>query len=181
MTKSEFLDLEIPDAKSVLCSLPADEAATWREAYQSQHRVDLENYQPPKLTAPGTFLPMATTPGLPGFEVERVLGLVTGSAVVAGNNIGAIMDELTSFTRGRGESLEIGFDESRRRALEQLDRRAQAMEADAVIGLTFTTTAFGPNNDFICTSAAGTAVMVAQKSCDLPRTLLRPPGSGRAE
>lgn len=81
----------------------------------------------------------STTDTVPGREVQEILGLVRGNTIRArhiGRDIVAALrtvvgGEIAEYTKLMGES--------REQALDRMTAEAQALGADAVIGLRFTT------------------------------------------
>ena len=82
---------------------------------------------------------VVTTPNVPGKTVVRTLGLVRGNTIRArhvGKDIMAAMRNLVS-----GEVTEYAklLAESREQALDRMVEQAEALDANAVIGLQFQT------------------------------------------
>ena len=83
---------------------------------------------------------LVTTDTIPGKKIVKVLGLVRGNTIRArhmGKDIMAVFKnivggEITDYTKMMAES--------REQALDRLIEDAEALNADAVIGLRFTTT-----------------------------------------
>lgn len=82
---------------------------------------------------------ISTTENVPGREVQEILGLVRGNTIRArhvGKDIMAglrniVGGEITEYTKLMGES--------REQAIDRMVAQAQALGADAVIGVRFTT------------------------------------------
>lgn len=82
---------------------------------------------------------VSTTDSLPDRPVSRILGLVRGNTIRArhlGRDIGALVRNVTG-----GEIREYTkmLAESREQALDRMIEEAEAMGADAIIGVRFTT------------------------------------------
>ena len=101
---------------------------------------------------------VVTTPNVPGKTVVRTLGLVRGNTIRArhvGKDIMAAMRNLVG-----GEVTEYAklLAESREQALERMVEQAEALDANAVIGLQFqTSVVMGGAAEMM---AYGTAVVV---------------------
>ena len=101
---------------------------------------------------------VVTTPNVPGKTVVRTLGLVRGNTIRArhvGKDIMAAMRNLVG-----GEVTEYAklLAESREQALDRMVEQAEALEANAVIGLQFqTSVVMGGAAEMM---AYGTAVVV---------------------
>ena len=105
-----------------------------------------------------TKMPVVTTPNVPGKTVVRTLGLVRGNTIRArhvGKDIMAAMRNLVG-----GEVTEYAklLAESREQALDRMVEQAEAIDANAVIGLQFqTSVVMGGAAEMM---AYGTAVVV---------------------
>ena len=96
------------------------------------------------------------TPDVPGREIEKVLGVVTGN-VVQSKHVGRdIMAGLKSVIGGEIQSYTDMLTEARHKAISRLVKSAIELEADAVVNLRFTTSAIMSNASEIL--AYGTAV-----------------------
>ena len=101
---------------------------------------------------------VVTTPNVPGKTVVRTLGLVRGNTIRArhvGKDIMAAMRNLVG-----GEVTEYAklLSESREQALDRMVEQAEALDANAVIGLQFqTSVVMGGAAEMM---AYGTAVVV---------------------
>ena len=105
-----------------------------------------------------TKMAVVTTPNVPGKTVVRTLGLVRGNTIRArhvGKDIMAAMRNLVG-----GEVTEYAklLAESREQALDRMVEQAEALDANAVIGLQFqTSVVMGGAAEMM---AYGTAVVV---------------------
>jgi len=99
---------------------------------------------------------LATTDGVHGREIESCLGLVRANMVRArhlGSDIGAGLKTLVGGRIGGYEKL---MTETRDMVLDELQKKAEAMGADAVVGLRFATSDIMQGSSEIL--AYGTAV-----------------------
>ncbi|AKG38600.1 hypothetical protein MA03_03915 [Infirmifilum uzonense] len=101
---------------------------------------------------------IVTTPGIPGYRVLRVLGLVTGISVRTRGALGRFAAELEAVVGGRGESYIGELRRAREEAVQDLVREALKLGANAVIGVDFETSEI--LEGFIVVTATGTAVLV---------------------
>jgi uncharacterized protein YbjQ (UPF0145 family) len=98
----------------------------------------------------------STTQEIPGKEITEVLGVVTGN-VVQSKHIGRdIAASLKSIVGGEISGYTEMLTEARHRAISRMVESALEMNADAVVGLRFTTSAIMSNASEIL--AYGTAV-----------------------
>ncbi|MDH3494324.1 MAG: heavy metal-binding domain-containing protein [Acidobacteriota bacterium] len=97
-----------------------------------------------------------TTQQIPGREISEVLGVVTGN-VVQSKHIGRdIAAGLKSIVGGEIGGYTEMLTEARHQAISRMVQHALELEADAVVGLRFTTSAIMSNASEIL--AYGTAV-----------------------
>jgi len=101
---------------------------------------------------------LVTTPEVPGYRVKRVIGIVTASTVRTRGMLGRIISGIEALVGGRGTAYLEELDKARREVLDELERRARGMGANAVVGIDFETTEM--LEGFIMITAWGTAVEV---------------------
>lgn len=102
---------------------------------------------------------VTTTPSVEGYRVERYCGLVHGETV---NGINALKDigaGLRNVFGGRSAGYEEELIKARQDALDEMERRAQELGANAIIGLIVDVEAMGAG-DMLVVSATGTAVQI---------------------
>jgi len=78
---------------------------------------------------------VVTTPSLPGYKIERVVGLVQGNTVRSKNVLHTYMSNLHQIFGGELRSFTELLNEARSEALERLIEEAQHLGANAVVGL----------------------------------------------
>ena len=104
---------------------------------------------------------IATTNYVPGMEIVEYKGLATGEVVAGINFIKDIGAGLRNFFGGRSQGYEDEIIQARAEALKELEARAAAMEANAVIGVRIDFDALGSNgNNMLLVTVTGTAVVV---------------------
>ena len=104
---------------------------------------------------------IATTNYVPGMEVVEYKGLATGEVVAGINFIKDIGAGLRNFFGGRSQGYEDEIIQARAEALKELEARAAAMGANAVIGVRIDFDALGSNgNNMLLVTVTGTAVVV---------------------
>ena len=104
---------------------------------------------------------IATTNYVPGMEVVEYKGLATGEVVAGINFIKDLGAGLRNFFGGRSQGYEDEIIQARAEALKELEARAAAMEANAVIGVRIDFDALGSNgNNMLLVTVTGTAVVV---------------------
>jgi len=80
-----------------------------------------------------------TTDAIAGRTVIETLGLVRGNTIRARHVGRDIMAGLRSIVGGEIKDYTVMLDKARDQALQRMVRQAEALEADAVIGVRFTT------------------------------------------
>ena len=104
---------------------------------------------------------ITTTNNVPGMEIVEYKGLATGEVVAGINFIKDIGAGLRNFFGGRSQGYEDEIIQARTEALKELEARAAAMEANAVIGVRIDFDALGSNgNNMLLVTVTGTAVVV---------------------
>ena len=104
---------------------------------------------------------ITTTNNVPGMEIVEYKGLATGEVVAGINFIKDIGAGLRNFFGGRSQGYEDEIIQARTEALKELEARAAAMGANAVIGVRIDFDALGSNgNNMLLVTVTGTAVVV---------------------
>jgi uncharacterized protein YbjQ (UPF0145 family) len=99
-----------------------------------------------------------TTPNIEGRTITQYLGVVSSEVIIGANVIKDIFAGLRDFFGGRSATYEKVLDEARRNALTELVQRAQALGADAVVGIDLDFETIGANGSMLMVIASGTAV-----------------------
>ena len=108
----------------------------------------------------GVTIPCSTTFALPGWEVEREVGLCWGLVVRSVGIAKGFTGGLRSLKAGEVPEFTAVVDESRRHALERLMEHARNLGGNAVVGVRFDSSDMG--NGLAEIVAYGTAVVVKQ-------------------
>ena len=104
---------------------------------------------------------IATTNYIPGMEVVEYKGFATGEVVAGINFIKDIGAGIRNLFGGRVQGYEDEIIQARAEALKELEARAEAMGANAVIGVRIDFDALGSNgNNMLLVTVTGTAVVV---------------------
>lgn len=101
---------------------------------------------------------VTTTPTIPGYRIVRVVGVVTGMSVRTRGMLGRLLAGIEAVLGGRSEAYIAELKKAREEALEDMERSARALGANAVIGVDFETAEV--LEGFIVVTATGTAVVV---------------------
>ena len=104
---------------------------------------------------------ITTTNNVPGMEIVEYKGLATGEVVAGINVIKDIGAGIRNLFGGRVKGYEDEIIQARAEALKELEARAAAMGANAVIGIRIDFDALGSNgNNMLLVTVTGTAVVV---------------------
>ena len=103
---------------------------------------------------------ITTTPSVEGKKILEYKGLVTGEAVMGVNVIKDLFSSITDIVGGRSGGYEQELGKARETALGEMRERAQAMGANAVVGVDLDYEVLGQGGSMLMVSASGTAVKI---------------------
>jgi uncharacterized protein YbjQ (UPF0145 family) len=103
---------------------------------------------------------VSTTPQLEGHPVREYLGVVTGETIIGANLFKDLFAGLRDIVGGRSGSYERVLLEARETALREMEERAAALGANAVVGVDLDYEVVGQGGSMLMVSASGTAVRV---------------------
>ena len=104
---------------------------------------------------------LTTTDGVEGAAVSRYLGIVSGEAATGGNVFRDVLAGLGDFTGGRSNAYERTVREAKELALADLAKAAEALDADAVIGVDLDYAVIGVDLDYQVIGIRGAMLMVS--------------------
>ena len=99
---------------------------------------------------------VTTTHELQGKQIQEYLGIVVGEAILGTNIFRDIGAGLRDIVGGRSGAYEKKMNEARETAIREMQEKAQALGADAVVGVDIDYETVG--NGMMMVSASGTAV-----------------------
>lgn len=108
----------------------------------------------PKPRVPG--IPCSTTSEIPNREIESLLGIVYGEAILGANILRDLAASLTDLVGGRSGAYESKLKQGREIAVAEMVEHATQLGANAVIGVHIDIKAFGES--MIMVNMVGTAV-----------------------
>lgn len=100
-----------------------------------------------------------TTPTIEGKRIVEYKGIVFGEVISGVNFVRDFAAGLTNFFGGRSNSYEDELQQAREAALAEMEQRAMARGANAVIGVDIDYEILGSGNNMLMVSASGTAVV----------------------
>lgn len=104
---------------------------------------------------------LTTTAKIEGFPATQYLGLVFGEAIVGINVFKDFAASVRNLVGGRTASYENELINARQQALAELEQRAAALGAEAVVGIDIDYEAMGADNGMIMVTVSGTAIRVS--------------------
>jgi uncharacterized protein YbjQ (UPF0145 family) len=101
---------------------------------------------------------LTTTHGIEGRRITDYKGIVVGEAIMGANIVRDVFASITDIVGGRSGAYESKLQEARDTALRELEARAEALGANAVVGIDLDYEVVGQS--MLMVSASGTAVQV---------------------
>ena len=100
---------------------------------------------------------ITTTPSVEGYQIADYKGIVVGEAILGANVFRDIFAGITDIIGGRSGAYEKELGRAREVALAELEERAVALGANAVVGVDLD---YEVINSMLMVSASGTAVVL---------------------
>ena len=101
-----------------------------------------------------------TTNSVEGKKITEYKGIVFGEVISGVNVIKDFSAGIRNFFGGRSATYEDELLKAREAALEEMNQRAAAMGANAVVGVDIDYEVLGTDNGMLMVTASGTAVIV---------------------
>lgn len=101
---------------------------------------------------------LTTTPTIEGRQIVEYKGVVFGEVIAGVDFLRDIAASIRNFVGGRSGSYEEELIHAREQAMSEMRQRAQALGADAVVGIDIDYEVLGTNNGMLMVTASGTAV-----------------------
>ena len=101
---------------------------------------------------------VSTTPTLEGRPIAEYRGLVTGEAILGANIFKDLFAGIRDIVGGRSGAYEQELARARQIAIEEMSAAAQAMGADAIVGVDLDYETVGQSGSMLMVTASGTAV-----------------------
>ena len=102
---------------------------------------------------------ITTTPSLEGHRITRYHGIVTGEAILGANIFRDLFAQVRDIVGGRSAAYEQELGRARETALREMEERAVAMGAGAIVGVDLD---YEVINNMLMVSASGTAVSLEE-------------------
>lgn len=106
---------------------------------------------------------ITTTNSIEGRKIKEYKGVLMADAILGANVFRDFFAGLRDFFGGRSGSYEKTLKEARKDAFEELNEKAAALGADAIIGLAVDYEIIGEKGSMIVVCLSGTAVTLEDK------------------
>ncbi|MEA5618437.1 YbjQ family protein [Cronbergia sp. UHCC 0137] len=105
---------------------------------------------------------LTTTDVIQGAVIQSYLGIVTAEVVYGSNFLRDFLAGIRDIVGGRTGSYERLFEQGQQKALEELEKRARVLGADAVIGIEIDTGTINVDQSgvLLLITATGTAIKI---------------------
>lgn len=103
---------------------------------------------------------LTTTNSVEGRPVQEYLGVINAQSIIGANMFKDIFAGLRDLVGGRSKTYERVLEEGKEDALRELTQRAQAMGANAIVGIDLDFETVGASGSMLMVIATGTAVRI---------------------
>ena len=103
---------------------------------------------------------ITTTPNIEDHPIKEYKGLVTGETIIGANFLKDFLASITDFFGGRSSSYEAVLAKAKDEALREMQDRAAAMGANAIVGIDLDYEVLGKENSMLMVTSSGTAVVI---------------------
>ena len=101
---------------------------------------------------------LSTTPQIEGHPIREYKGVVTGETIIGANMFKDLFAGIRDIVGGRAGSYEKVLIEAKDTSMQEMMQRAQALGANAVVGIDYET--IGANGSMLMVATSGTAVVI---------------------
>jgi len=103
---------------------------------------------------------VTTTPSIENNEIKEYLGIVTGETIIGANIIKDFFAGIRDIVGGRSASYEKVLKEAKDISLLEMEQRARALGANAIVGVDLDYETVGGHGGMLMVTASGTAVKI---------------------
>ena len=104
---------------------------------------------------------LSTTPTIEGHAIREYRGVVAGETIIGANVFKDFFAGIRDIVGGRAGSYEKVLRDARDSSMQEMMRQAQAMGANAVVGIDIDYETIGANGSMLMVAVSGTAVVIA--------------------
>ena len=103
---------------------------------------------------------ISTTPTIEWHKIIEYKGIVTGETIIGANFIKDFLAGIRDIVGGRSQSYEKVLREAKDTSIREMMERAQALGANAIVGIDIDYETIGSGNSMLMVSCSGTAVVI---------------------
>jgi len=103
---------------------------------------------------------LSTTPQIEGHPILEYKGVVTGETIIGANVFKDFMASIRDIVGGRSGSYEKVLIEAKDISLKEMMQRAEALGANAIVGIDIDYETIGANGSMLMVATSGTAVII---------------------
>ena len=103
---------------------------------------------------------LSTTPTIEGHTIREYKGVVTGETIIGANAFKDFFAVIRDIEGGRAGGYEKVLIEAKDTSLHEMMQRAQALGANAIVGIDLDYETIGANSSMLMVAASGTAVVI---------------------
>ena len=103
---------------------------------------------------------LSTTPQIEGHSIREYKGVVTGETIIGANFVKDFFAGIRDIVGGRAASYERVLQEAKETSMREMMQRAQAMGANAIVGIDIDYETIGANGSMLMVATSGTAVVI---------------------
>ena len=103
---------------------------------------------------------ITTTPQIEGRPIREYKGVVTGETIIGANFVKDFFASIRDVSGGRSGSYEKVLMEAKDTSMLEMMQRAQALGANAIVGIDIDYETVGANGSMLMVATSGTAVVI---------------------
>ena len=103
---------------------------------------------------------LSTTPTIEGHTIREYKGVVTGETIIGANFVKDFFAGIRDIVGGRAGSYEKVLIEAKDTSIHEMMLRAEAMGANAIVGIDIDYETIGANGSMLMVATSGTAVVI---------------------
>ena len=103
---------------------------------------------------------LSTTPQIEGRTIREYKGVVTGETIIGANAFKDFFAGIRDIVGGRAGSYEKVLREAKDTSMNEMMQRAQALGANAIVGIDIDYETIGANGSMLMVATSGTAVVI---------------------
>ena len=103
---------------------------------------------------------LTTTPTIEGRPIREYKGVVTGETIIGANVFKDLFASIRDIVGGRAAAYERTLTEAKDTAMKEMEERAAAMGANAIVGIDIDYETIGANGSMLMVATSGTAVVI---------------------